>query len=107
MEINRTGVPELVDGRDLKCLATPEWFSSFLENAISLSASTCRNEARFGKPFWGSLLALTVDTLLAAMRTVARCTCTSGATLVNPARYWTGTKAKPPVYATCHQDFGQ
>ena len=24
MEINRVGVPELVDGRDLKCLATPE-----------------------------------------------------------------------------------
>jgi hypothetical protein len=69
MEINRTGVPELVDGRDLKCLATPEWFSSFLENAISLSASTCWNEARSGKHFWGPLMALTVDTLLAAMRT--------------------------------------
>jgi hypothetical protein len=24
MEINRAGVPELVDGRDLKCLASPE-----------------------------------------------------------------------------------
>jgi hypothetical protein len=24
MEINRAGVPELVDGRNLKCLATPE-----------------------------------------------------------------------------------
>jgi hypothetical protein len=39
----------------------------FLENAISLSASICRNEARFGKHLWGPLVAPTVDTLLAAM----------------------------------------
>jgi hypothetical protein len=43
---------------------------SFLENVIPLSASTCQNEARFGKHFWGLLMALTVDTLLAAVRTV-------------------------------------
>jgi hypothetical protein len=52
MEINRADVAELVDARDLKCLAPPER-SHLLENAISLSASTCRNEARFGKHFGG------------------------------------------------------
>jgi hypothetical protein len=44
---------ELVDARDLKCLATPEKTDLFWENAISLSASICWNEARFGNIFGG------------------------------------------------------
>ena len=52
--INNADVAELVDARDLKCPATPESSYLFLENTVSLLASSRRKEARFGEHFWGA-----------------------------------------------------
>src|SRR5258708_26657471 len=70
MEINRADVAELVDARDLKCLATPERFHLFWKTRSRFRHQPAGTKRDLENIFWGPLMALTVDRLLAAMRTV-------------------------------------
>src|SRR5258708_17412251 len=69
MEINRADVAELVDARDLKCLATLERSHLFWKTRSRFRHQPAGTKRDLENIFWGPLMALTVDRLLAAMRT--------------------------------------
>src|SRR5205807_4856250 len=68
--ISKADVTELVDARDLKCLAIPERSHLFWKTRSHFRHQPARTKRDLENIFGGPLMALTGDTLFAAMRTV-------------------------------------
>src|SRR5258708_39076967 len=79
MEINDADVAELVDARDLKCLATPERFHLFWKTRSRFRHQPAGTKRDLENIFWGLCWPLQSTGCLRPCARCARCTCTAAA----------------------------